>query len=153
MTDLASAQVTARLRAIEDRVSALGSVVAVTHEPFDEFEGHVVSAVPANPRSLAFSWIWMGDVVFQAGRHGGRWELEPTAADLQFLDDVVAAVVAGRVVETFGAKRSAVAFTLADGNVAREVGYEVGLAALIPLPGWRRWGRRIQYEPYADADR
>ncbi len=58
----------------------------------------------------------------------------------QFFDDVVAAVVTGRVVETFAAGRSAVALTLANGDVVRNVGYGGGLISLIPLPGWRRWG-------------
>ncbi|MCD5315263.1 hypothetical protein [Kineosporia babensis] len=148
MNKLKSAQVRAHLQVIEDRLSDLGSLVTVTHRPFGPADGHMVSAVPANPRSLAFSWIWTDVVVFEAGREGGRWELEPTAADLQFLGDVVAAMVAGRVVETFAAGRSAVAVTLASGDVVCEVGYGGGLASVVPLPGWRRWGHRTQYEPY-----
>ncbi|GLY33876.1 hypothetical protein [Kineosporia sp. NBRC 101731] len=153
MTEMESAQVEAHLRSIEDLVSDLGSVVTMTHQQFGPAGGHMVSAIPANPRSLAFSWIWTDEVVFEAGREGGRWELEPTAADLEFLGDLVAAVVAGRVVETFAASRSTVAFALSSGGIVRETGYGGGLVSLIPLPGWRRWGRRIQYEPYAAARR
>jgi hypothetical protein len=29
-----------------------------------------------------------------------------------------------------------------------ETGYQGCLSSLVPLPGWKRWGRTTQYEPY-----
>lgn len=107
---------------------------------------------PTSTRALRFSWIEYGGdgdgaLQLQAGHHGGRWELEATMEDVQFIEDVARAVIAGHVVETFGPKRSLVEVTLLNGEVVRETGYDA-VRGLIPMPGWRRRGRRVVYAPY-----
>jgi hypothetical protein len=56
-------------------------------------------------------------------------------------------VIAGRVVETFGWRRSRVQVTLSDGHVIRETRGD-GVLSLLPLPGWARWSRRVRYTAY-----
>lgn len=106
-----------------------------------------VAIRPRNPRSLRMVWLEMkGELGFQAGHHGGRWELDYTEADATFVESLVRAVIAGHVVETFAQSRSRVEITLDDGSVCRETGY-TGILQ-VPLPGWPRWGRKVRYEPY-----
>lgn len=109
---------------------------------------HLVELAPRNERSVGVVWFDTGDElqVETLGDRGGRWELDRTEADAEFLEGVVRAAVAGRVTEVFGPKRSAVTVTFEDGTTDTEVGY--GPGAWLPSPGWRRRGRRVQYEPY-----
>jgi hypothetical protein len=89
------------------------------------------------------------ELMVHAGHNGGRWELDRSEEDVAFIEQTVRAVLAGRVVEIFAPGRSHVVITLADGTVHRETGYDGCLAALVPLPGWKRFGRRVEYRAYA----
>lgn len=88
-----------------------------------------------------------GSLVLQLGDLGGRWELDVTHEDVQFLEDVAGSVIAGRAEETFGPGRSCMTVTLHDGEVVRQEGG--GLLSLMPAPGWRRRGRTVTYAPCA----
>ncbi len=104
---------------------------------------------PARKDALGVSWVDFGNEVVLStdGGLGGQWELGRTDEDIDFLEDVVRSVVAGRVVEVHAGDRSRIEVTLSDGFLAVETG-SVGLRGLLPKPGWRRWGRRIEYAPY-----
>lgn len=107
---------------------------------------------PANPRSAPVTWILFGDeILLQVGKlyRGGRWELHRSVGDVRFVERVVRAAITGRVTEVSALARSRVEVTFEDGEVVHETGYEGCLAVSVPLPGWRRWGRIIHYEPYA----
>lgn len=107
---------------------------------------------PVNPRSVPASWVLFPDeLLLQVGgsHRGGRWELAPSCADAAFAEQVVRAVLAGRVVETSAPARSRVQVVLEDGRTVHETGYTGCLPVLVPLPGWRTWGRATRYEPYA----
>lgn len=56
-------------------------------------------------------------------------------------------VVAGRVRELVFPGRSRVEVTLADGSVVVETAVDLP----VPLPGWRRWARVVEHEPYDAA--
>jgi hypothetical protein len=60
-------------------------------------------------------------------------ELERTPEDIEFVEAVARAAIAGRVVETSALARSPVDVTLADGQVLHEAGYEYCLLGLAPL--------------------
>jgi hypothetical protein len=90
----------------------------------------------------------VGELIVQAGNNGGRWELDRSVADAVLVESIAKAVIAGRVVETSAPGRSHVEVTLADGSSESETGYEGCLAALVPLPGWKHWGRKVRYAPY-----
>jgi hypothetical protein len=83
----------------------------------------------------------------EAGHVGGRWELDRTMEDVDFIEQVVRAVAAGRVVEVFGPGRSRVEVTFPDGTQAVETG-GVSPRGCRPSPGWVRRGRRVNYAPY-----
>ncbi len=83
----------------------------------------------------------------EAGHVGGRWELDRTMEDVDFIEQVVRAVAAGRVVEVFGPGRSRVEVTFPDGTQAVETG-GVSPRGCLPSPGWVRRGRRVNYAPY-----
>jgi hypothetical protein len=114
-------------------------------------EGPVVELRPKNERAVGVVWFDTGEelqVQTLGGGSGGRWELGRDEADAAFVEEAARAVVAGQVREVFGARRSAVTLTLADGRTASETGYGPGLSGCLPSFGWRRRGRVVQYEPY-----
>jgi hypothetical protein len=115
----------------------------------DEVSGGMsVDVVPYRVGARSVSWVDFGDeIIVQVGEFGGRWELGGDEADLAFLEDLVRSVVAGRVVEVFGVRRSRVVVVLADGARQTETGYD-GPAGCLPMPLWPRWSRKVQYLPY-----
>jgi hypothetical protein len=108
-----------------------------------------ITLVPRNERALAVTWFDTGDElqVETLGGEGGRWELPRDDANAAFVEDIVRAVVAGRVTEVVGEKRSAVTVTFADGMTDTETGYGFNSGCL-PMFGWKRRGRVVRYEPY-----
>ena len=109
----------------------------------------MVSIAPENPQALAISWMEMHqEVILSAGHRGGRWELGWSRGDVEFIENVVWSVVAGRVSEIFAPMRSHVEVTLGDGTVVAETGYDGCLTMVTPIPGWRRFGRKVQYSRY-----
>ena len=143
----------ALLAGLAARLSAeLVDVVTVERTEVRSISGTGWDLEPVNPRSAPVSWLLFGDeILLQVGRlnRGGRWELDRSLEDVEFVERVVRAAIAGRVTETSALARSRVEVTLEDGHVVHETGYEGCLAVLVPLPGWRRWGRGTTYEPYA----
>jgi hypothetical protein len=102
---------------------------------------------PRRSDALPMTWLLLGDdeVILEAGKGGGgRWELPRTPDGVALLRQLVEGIVAGRVVETFGPRRSCVTVTLADGTQAAETGY-IGWR---PVPGWKRRGPTVQYTAY-----
>ena len=95
--------------------------------------------------------LFGNEILLQAGKlyRGGRWELDRSVEAVHFVERVVRAAIRGRVTEVSALARSRVEVTFEDGEVVHETGYEGCLTVLVPLPGWRRWGRVIHYEPYA----
>jgi hypothetical protein len=94
------------------------------------------------------SWLLLGEyeVILEAGvGPGGRWELPRTPEGVAYLRQLVEAIVAGRVVETFGPRRSCVTVTMADGTQVSETGY----IGWWPAPGWKRRGHTVEYAAYA----
>ena len=136
--------ISARLSALEEQLGKVAEVVRDSTHP-----GMTITIVsPRKPDALAISWIWDGyEIIVQAGRGpGGRWELVPTPAHMDFMEDLVRAIVAGRVRETLGPGRSHVQVTLANGDTPSETGY----MGCLPIPGWRRSGRTIEYAASPD---
>jgi hypothetical protein len=143
-------EVTRRLAALEaDLRKRLDGLATVERQAVPDGGMSTVSVTPANPSSLAVYWMESaGDLSVNAGTYGGWWELDRTVADAELLEGIVRGVVAGQVVETSAFARSQVAITLPDGQVRRGTGYHGCICLVTPLPGWRRWGRRVVYEPY-----
>ncbi|GGL92816.1 hypothetical protein GCM10009706_34140 [Curtobacterium citreum] len=106
---------------------------------------------PHNVAALTFEIICEQWIVVDLGQIGGRWELGYEDDDIAHAKRLVEAAVAGRVIETFALGRSRVTATFSDGTSETETGYEGCLTSLVVLPGWTRWGRTIQYEPYRAA--
>jgi hypothetical protein len=98
--------------------------------------------------ACAVSWVQLRDeIVLQVGT-GGRWELPRDAATAAFVEDVLEAVLAGRVIEVLGPGRAAVAVTLADGRVERTFVRDHPPGCL-HLPRWRPGPlRQVAYEPF-----
>jgi hypothetical protein len=114
----------------------------------DLIGGMSVAVMPYRVGARSVSWADFGDeIIVQVGEFGGRWELGGNEVDLAFLEDLVRSVVAGRVVEVFGVRRSRVVMVLADGTKETETGYD-GPAGCLPMPLWPRWSRKVQYLPY-----
>ena len=87
-------------------------------------------------------------LVVQLGEQGGRWELDYEDADLSLARKLIEAAYAGRVVERLAFARSRVTVTFEDGETDSETGYVGCLSGLWPLPGWKKWGREMVFEPY-----
>ncbi len=93
-------------------------------------------------------WIDMGDeLIFGAGEGDCRWELDKATPDLEFIQLVADAVVAGRVWEVFGPARSRLTVHLPDGTKERTSQASAPRGCL-PIPGWARRGRQLAYRPY-----
>ncbi|WP_143459166.1 hypothetical protein [Leifsonia sp. ALI-44-B] len=107
-----------------------------------------ITVTPHNPASRTFSIAVEQFLHVEVGDLGGHFELGYTDADIALAKRIVEAVIAGRISETRALGRSRVDVTLADGMSTHETGYAGCLPALIPLPFWRRWGRRTNYEPF-----
>ena len=146
-----------RLAGLADRLSAeLAGSATIERTDLRDFDGTGWDLEPLNARSAPVSWLLFGDeILLQVGRlyRGGRWELERSLEDVEFVERVVRAAIAGRVTETSALARSRVEVTFEDGETVHETGYEGCLAVLVPLPGWRRWGRVADYEPYGSTNR
>jgi len=144
-------QVTMALAALESDLRArLGDAATVERDRSPGFRGHLVSVTPRRDGALSVSWIEApGEVILQAGVYGGRWELDHSTPSTEFVRQVLDAAIAGRIVEVFSLSRSEVTVTLADGSTATEAGSE-GLRGLIPIPGWKRRGRRVEYKSFVN---
>ena len=134
---------------LEEARHQFGSSVTVTNEQLTDLIS-TTTIEPARPGALAVSWVLMGgqEIILNAGHVGGRWELLREPQDLAFLRDVVFSVAAGRARETFGPGRSQAEVTLGDGSVVVHTGYEVPPVGCLPVPLWRRQGRRVAYAPW-----
>jgi hypothetical protein len=135
-----------RLRVFaEELAQQLGPAARV--ERGGTFAG-AVDLLPARQDALPVSWDDFGDgLQLEAGTQG-RWELDRTLQDVAFVQDVVRAIVAGRVREVLAPGRARIIVTMPDGTTEHETGYEAPVGCL-PLPGWRWWGREVRYAPYA----
>ena len=144
VTDAVGARLAALIAELIDELGTRASVSVL-----EESQGpRQVELVPRTGSALSVGWIELGsEVILEAGHHGGRWELARELEDMDFLEDVVRSVVDGRVAEVFAFGRSRVEVTFRDGEVVAETGYEAPRGCL-PLPGWTRRGRRVQYAPY-----
>lgn len=140
--------VSRRLAALADDIEAkLGAAVLVDRSR--GFPGGA-SITPARAGALPVHWVDFGDsLLVQTGSGlGGRFELGRSTDDVEFAEDLVRSVVGGRAVEVFAPGRSRLVVTLADGEEHHETGSS-GLTGFLSLPFWRRWGRRVEYLPYA----
>jgi hypothetical protein len=141
--------ISARLHALAERLGArFGDLLEIRTEKLEKYPITTVSVLPQNPKACSMSWIEMGqsELIIGVGR-GGRWEELRDIGAVDFLEQVVAAVTDGRVVEVFGPGRSRVTVTFADGTSKRS---SVGTAptGCLPAPFWPRWGRKVTYSPY-----
>jgi hypothetical protein len=60
------------------------------------------------------------------------------------MERVIRSIVAGRVRETLGPKRSRIEVTFEDGTTVTETGYE----SWLPRPGWKRRAEIVEYQSY-----
>jgi hypothetical protein len=140
------------LAQLADRLSVeLAGAATVESTEFLDGGGVGWDLRPVNPRSVPVTWLLWGDgILLQVGRldRGGRWELDHSVDAVRFVESVASAAVAGRVTETSALSRSRIEVTVDDGRVVHETGLEGCLAVLVPLPGWRRWGKVERFQPY-----
>jgi hypothetical protein len=139
-----------RLAELETRLrDELADCAQIERSSFGDGRISMVSITPKSPSALGVSWMEMQDeIILTAGHEGGRWELGRSQRDVDFIEDVVWSVVAGRASEVFAPMRSHVRVTLVDGRVEEETGYDGCLTIVTPIPGWRRFGRKVQYSHY-----
>lgn len=129
----------------------VGSSASVKRDVVAEGRISVLAIRPGNPGAREIDVIGEQSLVVQVGDGSGRWELAYSVEDLRLARRLIESVVAGRVVERSAVARSRVSVVLADGREVSQSGYD-GLLGLLPLPGWRRWGRTTRYQPYGAPD-
>ena len=141
----------ARLESLADDIEAEYSQVCTVVRTSGQRQHDIrnVWVTPTNPAATAVGWDDMGSQLqaYAGGGHGGRWELDRSPDDVDFIEEVVHAAIEGRVAEVLGPSRSRVEVTLRSGEVVAETG-GVAPGGCLPLPGWVKFGRRLQYEPY-----
>lgn len=144
-------EVGASLEAFADRIeNDLAGSATVTRETLKDLDIRAVDIEPRTPRATQVGWLDMVDELQVAvgGRGpGGRWELGRTAVDVRFVEDVVTAAIRGDVLQVLGRGRSRVEVTMPDGEVVVATTFEAP-GGCLPIPGWVRFGRGVQYAPY-----
>lgn len=107
----------------------------------------VTGIEPSDPDSCPVGWIEMGndELIVDAGRQGGRWEMPRDMATVEFVERLVAAACAGRVTEQFRGKGARLIATMPGGTVVRSFVWSAGARS---RPFWRREGREVRYRPY-----
>jgi len=134
--------VTDRLSDLSERLAADLAGYAVVNQ-----EANVTTVTPGSRRCLPMTWTDGGDSLrLVTGHIGGLWEFGRETGDVELLEEIVLAVIAGEAAEVFGSHRSLVEVQLDDGAMAMETGYE-GWLGSVPMPGWRVRGRRVRYLP------
>jgi hypothetical protein len=127
----------------------LGDAVVITHESVPNASVEITRISPRKPGGCPAWWIEMGASGLDLGvGQGGRWELRRDKEAVDRIERVTAAVVKGNVVEVFGPNRSQVTVSLDDGSQLRSRELR-GLLAILPAPGWTKWGRKVPYAAYA----
>ncbi|MFJ9523766.1 hypothetical protein ACIRPK_36800 [Kitasatospora sp. NPDC101801] len=113
---------------------------------------------PGYAGPLGFSWLCQGDsadIVFGVDAGGVRWELGRSVEELDLMETIIDALLRGDATAVFASGRCEMTITL--GNGSKEVQSNRDFpSGCLPLPGWSRWGRRVDYEPYgpsADASK
>jgi hypothetical protein len=103
---------------------------------------------PVRAGAAEVGWTDFGDelVVF-AGRRG-RWSFTRRAGDVESVRLICEAVVTGSAYEVTAPARALVAVERPDGRRTHLVS-GTGCLRYLPLPGWTRWGRRVDYAPYS----
>jgi hypothetical protein len=103
---------------------------------------------PINPLARRINVIAEYFFIVTVGDNGGRWEMSYSEDDVRLGRRIIAATVAGRVHERSAFGRSQAVVTLDGGGTVRETGYSGCASLFVPQPGWTRWGRLTEYEPY-----
>ncbi len=127
------------------------TVTREDHGPYVPWTLLMLTVEPLRSGARRFDVVQFGEeLVVQIGEIGGRWELLADDDGLEFALLLLDACVAGRVHERLAPGRSAVTVHLDGGETLTETGYEP--PHLYPIPGWKRLGRRVAYEPYVDDE-
>jgi hypothetical protein len=144
----------ARLRSLLNRLKhELGALVEIVERDVEIKDAGVddwwqVFVTPSRPHALGFSWIFPpGDIIFQLDVGGLVWELRRTSQDLDFIENVIQALIAGRVYSVQAPGRVRVVVTMPDGSRVKQRFYDSSSGCL-PLPFWTRWAERTQHVPY-----
>jgi hypothetical protein len=137
---------------------AIGRLIAVAERLEHRFGSTVtvrrdsrLGLVEVTPRTGACPLYWLtGDdqLMVGAGTGGCQWELSMVPEDVDFVEALVAAAIAGRVSEVFGPARARLTVRLADGTVEQTTVATAPLGCL-PVPKWTRRGRRVDYLPFS----
>jgi hypothetical protein len=139
-------EVATRLATLVARMQGCYGDSAVTREPLERIAGVRTRISPPNAASCHVTWIEMSDSeLILTVAVMGRWELPRNLDGVKQIEDTVEAVAAGRVVQLFRWGRDSTVVTFSDGHSEISTWYR-GLP--IPLPGWQRFARRVNYLPW-----
>jgi hypothetical protein len=118
----------------------------VTKESIDGVAVDTTHILPPAAGSCDAAWIEMGasELILVVGI-AGRWEMNRDLEAVKRIEDTIDAVVHGRVIRLFGLGRSSVIVTLDHARTETSTRYD---SIPIPLPGSRRFARRVVYAPY-----
>ncbi|WP_407915594.1 hypothetical protein [Kitasatospora sp. NE20-6] len=108
---------------------------------------------PGRAGPLGFSWLYQGDsadIVLGVDAGGVRWELGRSVEELDLMGAIIDALLTGDVTAVFAPGRCEVTVTLGDGSKEVQSSRDFPSGCL-PLPGWSRWGRRVDYGPYCPS--
>lgn len=138
-----------RLDALVERLRRDLEGVAEIKEQDDGWFWAVVVR-PGQAGRLGFSWLCQGDssgIVLGVDAGGVTWELDRSVGKLDLMEAIIDALLRGDATAVFASGRCELTVTLGDG--AEEVQSNRDFpSGCLPLPGWARRGRRVDYEPY-----
>ena len=132
--------ITAVANGVRDFVGSRGTVTVN-----EESGAYFVAVVPRNPRASGI-WIVADEWIdIQIGDSIARLELQYAAVDVGILTSLVRAVVDGQGFEVRALGRVAVTVDVGGG---RTLSTEANVIPFVPLPGWRRWGKKTPMVGY-----
>lgn len=142
-------EVADRLRLLVQSVEGrLGQAVVVHKDSIRNAPVETLHLGPRRPDACPVSWAEMGgsELVLQVSG-GGRWEMARNVESVSFIEQIVGAVIAGRVTEVIAPGHSKVTVTLGDGTEKSSVVHN-DLLGLLPIPFWRSRGRSVSFSAY-----
>lgn len=107
-----------------------------------------LSIVPRRRGAASVLVVGAQPIEIQVERSNRVIKIDLADQAAQIVDEILLAIINGRVTEIRAPGRSELCVDLAGGRVVLETGLEPGWASLLPLPGWRVWGTRSYFMGY-----
>lgn len=107
--------------------------------------GDQVRIIPNNSASIPVYLLDFGDGAFQIGLPYGDFDVRnEDVKDVADVDEYLKPAIEGKVRMLIGPRRAVIQF-IEQGQYTDLGGNGLGISALLPLPGWRKRARKVEF--------